>query len=479
MNRSIYSVIATSSLAAVLAGCSSSAGDGSASNNNGIGGTGVTSSGTIDGFGSIFVNGIRYDTDASIITIDGVPGTENDLRLGMIVTVTGSVQQAQLTGIAATIDFDDDLQGPVSAVTDNGDGTKTLAVLGIDVLVDETTTAFDGTSFATLGVGDLVEVSGFTDPAGDIIATRVEREGAFVADASEVELQGTVSGLAGMMFTLGGFTVDATLADLSDLPGGMLADGQTVEVDGTLNAAMDTITATEVELEDGPFDIADGEVELEGVITNYVSDADFQVAGQQVNASTASLEPVSLVLADGLQVEVEGELVGGVLIADEVEAREGDIELGATIQNLAITDGVGTITLGYVGGSVTVNVNGLTQLEDDSGMFDPIAWDDLRIGDYLEVNALLGSGGLQATEVELDSADDDRIEGPVTAFVANTSVSVLGVTFTTAGADFSDENDNPITEGAFYAGLALGDLVEVQDDLVADGVADEVELEDD
>ena len=57
----------------------------------GIGGTGFAGSGTIDGTGSIFVNGIRFDVDDADITVGGQPATEDDLGLGMVVRVRGRV----------------------------------------------------------------------------------------------------------------------------------------------------------------------------------------------------------------------------------------------------------------------------------------------------------------------------------------------------------------------------------------------------
>ena len=57
----------------------------------GSGGTGSFSVGTITGFGSVFVNGQRYDdVNASVSDEDG-PRNRADLRLGMVVTVQGSV----------------------------------------------------------------------------------------------------------------------------------------------------------------------------------------------------------------------------------------------------------------------------------------------------------------------------------------------------------------------------------------------------
>ena len=74
----------------------------------------VGSSGTITGFGSIFVNGVEYDTASANIRIDGAAGTEADLRVGQVVTVTGTLDSGSTTrGKAQTVSFNAAVEGPV------------------------------------------------------------------------------------------------------------------------------------------------------------------------------------------------------------------------------------------------------------------------------------------------------------------------------------------------------------------------------
>ena len=146
----------------------------------GIGGTGVTSTGTIDGFGSIFVNGVEFETDESDVSLDGVTSTQDKLRLGMVVTVHGTVNEDGKTGTADQVVFDDDVQGPVSAIEPGQDGDSLLlTVLGVDIIAERTGTVFDGVSFDTLAVGDLVEVSGFVENGVQLRATRIEKKSSF------------------------------------------------------------------------------------------------------------------------------------------------------------------------------------------------------------------------------------------------------------------------------------------------------------
>ncbi len=55
----------------------------------GIGGTGATdvSRGPIEGFGSIFVNGVEWEIDLAEVELDDERGSGEELQLGMVVTV--------------------------------------------------------------------------------------------------------------------------------------------------------------------------------------------------------------------------------------------------------------------------------------------------------------------------------------------------------------------------------------------------------
>jgi hypothetical protein len=462
-----------------LSACGGGGGGGIASiGGGGIGGTGVTSTGTIDGFGSIFVNGVEYETGNSEVSLDGQSTSEGSLRLGMVVTVRGTLNDDGKTGTAEQVIFDDEVQGPVSSIEPGLDGDSLLlTVLGVKVIVERTGTVFDDVTFDTLAVGDLVEVSGFVEGALQIRATRIEKKSIFVPGTSEVERKGIVSGLTANTFNLGSFLVDYSGADLSDVPGGTLTEGMSVEVHGTLTDNL--ITASRVEEEDDITDDFDDEdeVSVQGAITNFVDLSSFTVNGVNVDASGASIEPSTLVLANGVVVEVEGAWNGTTLVAEEVKARRGRIELEAKVASVSAEQR--SITLQYFAGSVTVLVDSRTQIDDDTGEEDSLTLADIASGDFLEVEASRAGDTLVASRVRREDTDDDILQAPVDSFNAGVDITVLGITFSTVGAQFESRDDDAITAEDFFAQLQVGDLVKVRDDEQADGVADEVEFEDD
>ena len=461
-----------------LAACGGgSGGDSSASG----GGTAVVAKGTVTGFGSIYVNGVKFETDSSSFDVDDAPGTQDDLAIGMVVTVRGTVDGNGTTGTASSVVFDDDIEGPVSGMTTAADGlSKSFTVFNTTITVDSVSTVFEGITFASLADGDLIEVSGYMGLGGELQATYVERKSVLSYNSSEVELKGTVSGLVGNSFSLNGMTVtfDPTgvTTDLSEVNGGAVTNGAYIEVEGIINSAT-TLTATRIESESQSVGDDGDEISIEGVITDYVDISNFKVNGQQVNAVSAELEPAGLTLANGMQVEVEGELSGNALMADEVETRDDEIEIAATVSSVDTANR--TITLRLASGLITVGTDNHTLMDDETNAVSLLTLNDLANGDYLEIEGHLNGGNVIASHIQRDSMDEEVLKGPVESFVSGSSITILGITVNTGvSTQFENSNDVSMTSSAFYAALSNGDIVEIEDDHPADGTADEVEFED-
>ena len=307
-------ILATAVTALMLSGCG-----GSGSSN---GDEQVMSRGVITGFGSIYVNGRRFLTDDARFDVDDDSGDESDLRIGMVVTVVGYSDDDD--DYADRVIYDNELKGPVSNIQiDLSDATrKTLTILGQSVLVDSNTTIDDdgNLSFDTIAVGDVLEVSGFSDGSG-FIATHIELQD----NGDEIEIKGEIENLSTDQFEIRGFTVSYDHTTEIDDDIAVLANGLYVEVEGRLDLAGTTLIAEEIEREDLDYMDDSDDVEIEGVISGYdASTRRFMLASQLVDASNAEIEPSGLVLGDGLFVEVEGYLAGGILFADEVELEDDD-----------------------------------------------------------------------------------------------------------------------------------------------------------
>ncbi len=475
--------------AGMLSGLISCGGGGDttiATGNGGIGGTGFVS-GTISGFGSVFVNGVEFETDTTSIIVDGANSDQSALRIGMVVQVLGEINDDGVSGTASRIRYDEVVQGPVSGAPQvNADATqKTLQIFGVDVIASANGTGYRNTSFATLAANDLLEISGFLDVNGDLQATYIERKGGYPA-SDEGEITGVIENLDNTALTFGmvgsNVIVNFSGADLSDVSGGVLANGQYVEVEGRVTS-YSTLSARKVEEEDFGIDDEADKAKVEGIVSEYVSDASFKVAGIRVDASGAGVtrSPANLVLANGLRVEVEGSVSNGVLIAQELEAESGKAKVFANIRSVNATTRTVTLEIPGMTGAVVVEINNKTEIEDEIGNVDsPNEVFSLSSGTFIRVEGYESADNrIVAKSFKRDNADKYLVQGVVDSWDTGSQLGILGLSMSTAGASFERENDSSYAnEAAFYADLDVGtDVVKVVDrDL--NGTVDEVEYED-
>jgi hypothetical protein len=487
-----FIVIAALVSSALIVACGG--GGGGSLAGGGIGGTGITS-GSVTGFGSVFVNGIEFDTDGASRTVDDETdisnGSDDDtvLGIGMVVTIVGTVNDDGVTGMADSIEYDNEIEGPVAAapVEDLDGVTKTFDIFNVTVMVDRNTTVYESTDYDSLAKNDLLEVSGYFDADGNLRATRVEKDGVLVLGASEVEIKGTVSGFNGIdKFDLGSIEVTFDAAtEFEDLPG-TVTDGQYVEVEGILDTVT-SVSASRIELEEEGFGDDVDEISLAGIVTDYKDLGSFRVAGQRVNAAQATFEPSSLstVIADGAEVEVEGAIVDGILVAEEVEQRGGDVRVSAIVVSRNST--AGTVTLQVVSGQpdLTITTDSQTQIEDKRDEEEPFGISNIDTGDYLNVEGYVdGNGNVIAAQIEREELESTELRGPADkppTFGGNLAgtVSIFGIEIDTdASTKFEDDNEVTIDGDDFFVQVNDGDLIEFEDELPVDGIADEVEFED-
>jgi hypothetical protein len=476
---------------AVLA-CVSCGGGGGPLAGGGIGGTGITT-GSVPGFGSVFVNGVEFDTAGTSMDIDDVlsVGTgANDadvLGLGMVVTVTGTVNADGVTGTATSISYDEIVEGPIAAAPneDLDRVIKIFDVLGITVVADRNSTVFVDTDYDSLVADLVVEVSGYFDAADRVIATRIE---GVPGAGTGVELRGTVSGFSELNgvggFMLGNVEVTFDLATVFEDPLSSVTDDRVVEVAGILVTST-SISAQRIELEDEGFSDSDA-VSQEGIVTQFDDLGSFFVGGQEVNASVAAFSPASLAVTLGVdqKIEVEGEIISGVLIATEVEQRQGDIVIAGLVTGINV--GAGTVLVEVVSGqpSISVSTDVQSQLEDEqleqSFTLGELTADvdEVVIEGYLD-----DASNVVAAQIKRKVLENYELQGLVDAASGSSgsgSVTILGVTMQTEGETaFEDANDQPFPNGGddFFSLVSPGDLVKIEDTVPVNGIADEVEFE--
>jgi len=161
------------------------------------------------------------------------------------------------------------------------------------------------------------------------------------------------------------------------------------------------------------------------------------------------------------------------LQAAEVEQRGGEIKVIAPVTTVDVGAGTVNVSVVSVETDITVQTDSQTQFEDERDGMDDCSLSSLMLGDGLVIEGFVsGAGGVLASTIKCDDLEKIELRGPLDAASGdNTSgtVTILGVTMATDGdTAFSDFD---------FGTASPGDLVEVVDNLPADGTADEVETE--
>jgi len=452
----------------VLAALSCSGGGG--------GGTGATasssvSSGAVTGFGSVKLNGKEYDTQNSSFMVDGQSGSsQTDLKVGMVVTVNGSLSSTG-TRSATTITQEDVVEGAIQSIPATNDR---IVVLGQTVLIDNGTTP---QNISGLVLGELVEVNGFVTGKGLITATLIEKK----TLSATCEVKGIVENhnSGALTFTIGLLTVSYIGGtDISDMPNpaGNAWNDLLVEVKGSpCTQASQPLVATKVEPEGINVANAD-EIEVEGAITLFNLPDSFTVNGVPVvtNSNTNFEGGVAGDLAPGVEVEVEGSLTNGVLTAKEVSFRD-NVEIQGNV----------TVVTGNAP-SFTITINGLSPITVSTDAQTEFKQGLVANGDHIRVRGRpTGTNTVIAAEVEkLSSLPTVNLqvilEGAVQS-ATNTNITVLGVLIDTSSisdSNFKGPNDVAIGRTAFFTAVKVGTLVKAQGDLSGGSVVwSEIEIE--
>jgi hypothetical protein len=440
---------------AVLVAC----GGGSSGSMSQSGAQSVATWGTITAFGSVFVNGVRYDVSRATLKKNDTTVAQTGLAVGEVALVRGREDTQTGQGEADSVDVEDSVVGPITTITGNQ-----LTVLGQTISVTANTSFGPGITPADLTglkMNDSIEVSGLPGMDGVIMATRIGR--AEINEPSQV--LGTVGTVSATTLMINGLTVDFSTATPTGFASGKPATGDLVIARGTFDPTAVKLTATTLRLAETDRDeqAQGGMVEEEGLITS-VSLPNFEVAGAKVTttASTVFKNGTAADLAFNVRVEVRGTLdANKVLVADVVE-----IEHIAVIALAATASGVDTTmnTLTVLGVTISVDTN--TRFEDESmAQVQMFTLKDVAVGDTVLVRGYekpAGSGMVLATRLvrlpPLPSMDV-AVRGPFTASTA-TQFKILGITIDATSAKLYGKGGQSLTTAEFFT-QAVGQVVDV------------------
>jgi hypothetical protein len=467
----------------------------------------ATAIGPITAFGSIFVNGVEYATSSAQVTVNGEAATEADLRVGQIVTVKGSVStDDQQTGSASEVSFVSNARGEVAQVDTDA---QTFAVLGQTVQVTDETLfdeRIEPASIEGLQAGETVEISGFTDASGQLIASRIDLK----PENVDLQVKGTVEALNTSTHT---FRINLLTVDYGGIaPDGTLANGAEAQVRGSASSAAGPLRATSVKVLPSTTGSANERGDVQGLITSFTSNTDFAVNDQRIiTDSNTQWVLHDQTLGINVFVKVKGTFnASGVLLASKVETKPrsaptddennnngngagnggsgngngnsngngnaagGDSATPAASSSdivRGLIDSVSGNSLTLLGVKVTVSAD--TTFNDKSSQrLRTMRVDDLRAGDYIEVRGAANSSGLRANVIERANAESRSYLQGIGRNVQSQQFEVLGVTVMTgAQTQFTGVGSNASldavsgrsvkVQGSFAGGVLHADRVQI------------------
>lgn len=425
-------------------------------------------SGPISGFGSVIVNGMRFETvGASLSDDDGSPVRLQDLALGMSVNIDGTVDDNTGRGRAKSLSL---VHGNTGAITSIDRSSQTITVMGLIIKTNTATAYKNVASFSALAVGDAVEVYGTLQSDNTVLATLIEKETGTYTNRAV----GRVSNLdtKAKTFKIGSLVVNYGTATVI----GTLAEGRQIRVTATQGPVNNVLIANSIKVTDGAAygsSVASGTfLKIKGVAEAAPINGLLTVSGTRVNVAQATYEGGTSIVAGAL-LEIKGTWDGTVLQASKVELERNDRDNDGYIDRNELYGSVSSITTSN--GKTLVVINGVT-VDVTQAYFKNGSLAQLDIGVPVEVKGSVQGSVFIASKVEFKSGSnaspgdfDYEQFGQVTDFVSVANFKVNGVRVDASNARF---------EHGTAANLANGVYVEIKGAQNAQGVfiAREVEF---
>ena len=437
----------------------------------GIGGTGI-SVGTISGFGSVIVNDVDFSTKDAEVFVNGDYMGGGDsvvhsaLAIGMVVRVEAKYP-ADGKAQAERIVFTSNLKGTVQHITAIDSVVKILSILDQSVIIDDQTQPNND----DIEVDNVLEVSGWIGVGGQIRASYVRK----VSDIPDPDAEQMIKGnVTDRNEDQRWFRINQLMVDMPE-PVGTIPDvDQLVIVHGVLDEN-DILVASKLEIED-ELGVEDADnVEIEGIVSQVLSTDEF-ILGSTAVQTDAATQFVGLTPDDiipGARLFVKGALFQGVLLADEVKAKDKiDIEGSVSL----VHPGAGEITL--IGLSpLVVRINSATKIFGEASELSEInAGQHVKILGYAAGMEYVVAGQVKVNKKERSKV---KLQGPI-GHINGPIISIFEVEIDTAQIPvdgFYTTEDGNVSRGDFLDQAAEGDTVNVMGNLINDSVEwKEIEL---
>lgn len=464
-------------LAAALCSALVACGGGSGTDATGPSDTaaGALATGTVTGFGSVIVDGQRYDDSVAKVFVEtdpsqAVEGVLTRVRLGMQVEVEAA--SGGDGDSARTIRIDATVVGRIASAT-----PTTIVVAGQTIVASTdplAPTFFEGANgIGDLAVGDRVEVHGQRDATGVIVASRIERKDPRSAELTRVV--GVISGLdpTARTFAIGGLVVaygDATRV----VPAATaIGEGRIVAVYTTRPLVGNRLDAEAIKVRRREVEVG-RQLRIGGRIRMVDAAApSFMLDGLLVDASAASFPFGNRGdLLTGVWVRVVGEFADGVVRARTVKLRKREdtdlaVSLYGTVRDFVssadfkvrgVPIDASATDVRFVGGAAPDLADGrLVRIAGD------VRGDKVLATSVVFVDAAPASTGVVVERVRLGGIVS-TLDGTTRRFgIAATAVRFDDATVFVGGAQNLRTGANVEVEGRVVGGELVAARIEIED----------------
>lgn len=380
----------------------------------------LSATGPINGFGSVIVNGVHYNTDNARVLVRGELAEEVDLNVGDYVTVVGGTNEKG-EAVAYEVYYQPRVTGEIQWVDQE---RSRFGVLGQVIQLQEDTiydSALVPRNIDALEIGMRVSVSGPMDADYQVRATRVSLD-----ESPFYELLGLVEELDPYTrrFVVNGQAVSYSPTQAAS----GLANSKLVVVRGELDG--DLLVANEISFTQDYRQLRGiAAVELSGFVKNLQAEGRFNLDSVpvMVNSATRYLGGVKSDLNNNFKVRVVGALdASDVLVATELELLTApDTQVFGEIQSVYPVFGVpgswGKIKVQDQEFWVVLDTRLTGEFERRIGFYD------LLIGDRVYVSGYSRDGKYIATSVAVDNRDAYSVEIQGVAYMVSAPLKAFSI----------------------------------------------------
>ncbi len=423
---------------------------------NGVGGTGITQ-GRVTGFGSMFVNGVKFNTDNAIFIRDGVGSKkQEDFNTGEIVSIKGTVNSDRKTGTATEVIFSDVLEGTVTSTPK----TNSIAILGQDVAINNLTVFHGFNKLRDLKTGNIVEVSGFKFK-NKITASSIQLISTSFSSDSLLEIEGNISNLnsESLTFEINSLVIDFSNSQFSGIEESDIKNSDYLVVTSNQDVDNNVLIAANIKSTDNNLE-ANTYYEIEGFVTDFNSTANFTIDdenGITTNDNTiitnGSINDIKL---DQLLIIIGMTDADGILLAEEIRLIDSSntVSIEANIESIDQANNH-LVVLGQ-----TINVDSFTLISDETTEdFALFNLSEFTVGDSVFIDIYQSDGKIIANRLsKISTISSEFIIGTVdTIDTEQSQLSVFdNIISTNSITEFYDMDDNAVTSSTFFSLLESG-----------------------